>query len=198
MLERTAVARSSKKAEVEKRTIIFVDESGFMMTPTIRRTFAPRGSTPVNKVFDPHGRVSVIGAITVSPKRKRVGLRYYLLADNMNFRGPSIIEFLQLRSQICGPINIVWDQIIIHSSVVVLDYLKTAPEIVTEYFPPYAPELNPVDRAWFYLKYDRLPNYVPLTLTQLRSTVEDELKQLQRQPKLLRSFIRQSEVPLAF
>jgi transposase len=102
------------------------------------------------------------------------------------------------RGQVRGPITIIWDQIIIHSAGVVLDYLKTVPGIVTERFPPYAPELNPVDRAWFYLKYDRLPNYVPLTLTQLRSTVEDELKQLQRQPKLLRSFIRQSEVPLAF
>lgn len=179
--------------------LVFVDETGFMMTPTIRRTFAPRGSTPVNKVFDPHGRVSVIGAITVSPKRTRVGLRYYMLADNMNFRGPSIIEFLkQLRSQVCGPISIVWDQIIIHSSGVVLDYLKTAPEIVTESFPPYAPELNPVDRAWFYLKYDRLPNYTPTTVAKLRRSVESEIKQLQRQPDLLRSFIRQSEVPLAF
>jgi transposase len=188
-----------RRAKERNAYVIFVDESGFMMTPTTRRTFAPRGSTPVNKVFDPHGRISVIGAITVSPKRKRVGLRYYLLADNMNCRGPSIIEFLkQLRSQICGPINIVWDQIIIHSSVVVLDYLKTAPEIVTEYFPPYAPELNPVDRAWFYLKYDRLPNYTPPTVAKLRRSVESELKQLQRQPDLLRSFIRQSEVPLTF
>jgi len=179
--------------------LVFVDESGFMMTPTIRRTFAPHGSTPVNKVCDPHGRISVIGAITVSPKRTHVGLGYYMLADNLNCRGPSIIEFLrQFRGQVRGPITIIWDRIIIHSADVVLDYLKTVPGIVTERFPPYAPELNPVDRAWFYLKYDRLPNYAPLTLAQLRSTVEDELKQLQRQPKLLRSFIRQSDVPLAF
>ena len=57
------------------------------MTPTIRRTFAPRGSTPVNKVCDPHGRISVIGAITVSPKRTHVGLDYYILADNLNCLG---------------------------------------------------------------------------------------------------------------
>ena len=92
------------------------------MTPTIRRTFAPRGSTPVNKVFDPHGRVSVSGAISISPKRTRVGLHYYMLADNMNFRGPSVIDFVKhLRSQIAGPITIIWDQIIIHSSDVVLE-----------------------------------------------------------------------------
>jgi transposase len=110
--------RLERQARQRGAYLVFVDESGFMMTPTIRRTFAPRGSTPVNKVSDPHGRVSVIGAITVSPKRTRVGLYYYLLADNMNFRGPSIVEFLkQLRSQVCGPMSIVWDQIIIHSSI---------------------------------------------------------------------------------
>ncbi len=185
--------------EARKRNahIVFVDESGFMMTPTIRRTFAPRGSTPVNKLFDPHGRISVIGAITVSPKQARVGLRYYMLPDNMNFRGPSIVEFLkQLRSQICGPISIVWDQIIIHFSEAVLNYCKSVPAIVAESFPPYAPELNPVDRLWFYLKYDRFPNYAPTTVAKLRRTVESEIKNVQRQPDLLRSFIRQSKVPL--
>jgi transposase len=168
-----------------------------MMSPTIRRTFAPRGSTPVNKIVDPHGRVSVIGAITVSPKQTHLGFRYYVLADNINFRGPSIVEFLrQLRVQLCGPMTIVWDQIIIHSSDVVVAYLKTAPEIASEFFPPYAPELNPVDRVWFYLKYDRLPNYTPPTLAKLRSSVESEIMRIQRQPDLLRSFIRQSELPV--
>jgi transposase len=191
-------ARIERQAKERKAYLVFVDESGFMMTPTIRRTFAPRGSTPVNKICDPHGRVSVVGAITISPARTFLGFRYQMLGDNVNFRGPSIIEFLkQLRNQLCGPISIVWDQIIIHSSGVVLDYLRTVPETVTEFFPPYSPELNPVDRAWFYLKYDRLPNYAPTTIARLRSTVESEIKRLQHQPDLLRSFIRQSEVPLS-
>jgi len=189
--------RIERQAKERNAHLAFVDESGFMMTPTIRRTFAPRGSTPVNKVFDPHGRVSVSGAITVSPKRTRVGLQYYMLSDNVNFRGPSVIDFVKhLRSQICRPITIIWDQIIIHSADVVLEYLQTVPDIVTEPFPPYAPELNPVDRAWFYIKYGRLPNYTPPTMAKLRRSVESEIKRLQDKPDLLHSFIRQSEIPL--
>lgn len=189
--------RIDRQAKERNAYLAFVDESGFMMTPTIRRTFAPRGSTPVNKVFDPHGRVSVSGAITVSPKRTRVGLQYYMLSDNVNFRGPSVIDFVKhLRTQICGPITIIWDQIIIHSADVVLEYLQTVPDIITEPFPPYAPESNPVDRAWFYIKYGRLPNYTPPTMAKLRRSVESEIKRLQAKPDLLRSFIRQSEVPL--
>ena len=189
--------RIERQARERNASLVFVDEAGFMMTPTVRRTLAPRGSTPVNKVSDPHGRISVSGAITVSPTRTRVGLQYYMLSDNVNFRGPSVIDSLKhLRSQICGQITIIWDQIIIHSSDVVLKYLQTVPDITTEFFPPYAPELNPVDRAWFYLKYDRLPNYTPSTMAKLRCSVESEIKLLQGKTGLLRSFIQQSEVPL--
>ena len=191
--------RIERQAKERNAYLAFVDESGFMMTPTIRRTFAPRGSTPVNKVFDPHGRVSVSGAITVSPKRTCVGLQYYMLADNVNFRGPSVIDFMKhLRSRLCGPITIIWDQIIIHSADVVFEYLQTVPDIVTEAFPPYAPELNPVDRAWFYIKYGRLPNYAPPTIVKLRRTVEAEIRRLQGRPDLLRSFICQADVPFVF
>jgi len=178
--------------------LVFVDESGFMMAPTIRRTFAPAGSTPVNKVFNPHGRISVCGAIAISPVRSRLSFHYYSLNDDVNFRGPKVVDFLKhLQNQIAGSITIVWDQIIIHSSAVVLEYLATASNITTESFPPYAPELNPVDRAWFYLKYDRLPNFAPPTTDKLRHAVDSELKRLQKQPGLLCSFIRQSTLPLA-
>jgi transposase len=190
--------RIERQARESNAYLTFVDEAGFMMMPTIRRTFAPRGSTPVNRVFDPHGRISVGGAITFSPKRTRICLHYYMLADNTNFRGPSVVAFLKhLRSQLCGTITIVWDQIIIHSSDVVIEYLRTVPDLTTESFPPYAPELNPVDRTWFYLKFGRLPNYTPPTMSKLRRTIEAEIKRLQGKPDLLRSFVRQSELPLA-
>ena len=150
--------RIEREARQRNAHLVFVDEAGFMMTPTIRRTFAPRGSTPVTKIWDPHGRISVSGTISISPSRTRVRFSFYMLDANTNFRGPSIVEALRhLRSQIPGPLTIIWDQIIIHSSDVVLQYLRRVPDIRIESFPPYAPELNPVDRAWFYLKYNRLP-----------------------------------------
>ena len=32
--------------------LVFLDESGFMLTPTVRRTYAPRGKTPVLSAWD--------------------------------------------------------------------------------------------------------------------------------------------------
>jgi hypothetical protein len=49
---------------------------------------------------------------------------------------------------------------------------------------------------WFYLKYNRLPNFAPPTIEKLRRSVESEIKRLQGSPDLLRSFICQSGVPL--
>jgi transposase len=59
--------RILREAASRNAHLAFVDETGFMLNSLVRRTFAPRGKTPVNRVSDPHARISVIGAITVDP-----------------------------------------------------------------------------------------------------------------------------------
>jgi transposase len=177
--------------------LAFVDETGFMLNPHVRRTYAPRGKTPVNRVADPHGRISVIGAITVDPRRERVGLLYNMLGDNANFRGPGIAHFVgMLRAEVAGPLTILWDRITIHSCEETDRCLKGFPDVVFEPFPPYAPKLNPADGIWGYIKYGRLPNYTPPDLDVLRTTVTEELDRLRKEESLLRSFIRHTKLPL--
>ena len=53
---------------------MFVDETGFMLRPLIGKTWAPRGETPVLRVSARHDRLSAVGAVTLSPKTKRIGL----------------------------------------------------------------------------------------------------------------------------
>jgi hypothetical protein len=176
--------------------LVFVDETGFMMYPTVRKSFSPRGEAPVNKVSDPHGRISTVGAIAVNPARDQLNWHYHALEDNRNFRGPAIVSFLeQLSGAISGPMTIVWDQIIIHSCAVVEEYLRTNTRIKLEPLPAYATKLNPVDRAWFYIKYDRIPNLTPYTLHQLRKAVDKELRCLSVRPDLLRSFVKYAALP---
>ena len=177
--------------------LAFVDETGFMINPTVRRTFAPRGKTPVVRVADPHARISVIGAVTVDPQRRRLGLVYNMLGDNANFRGPGIAYFVQmLLAAIGGPVTILWDRITIHSCEQVEQCLGAASGVVVEPFPPYAPKLNPADGIWGYIKYGRLPNYTPPDLDVLRDTVTAELDRLRQQEELLRSFARHTKLPL--
>jgi transposase len=184
-------------AAARKAFLVFIDETGFMLVPTVRRTFAPRGQTPVLRTGDPHGRISGIGAIVVSPGRGSIRLRYALLANQANFRGPSIVQFLQdLRAEFRGPMTIIWDRIPIHECAQVKGFLADHPGVVAELFPAYAPELNPADGIWRYVKYGRLANYTPYAMDELRSKVTDELNRLKRIPGLLKSFVRFTKLPL--
>jgi transposase len=189
--------RILNEATRRNASLAFVDETGFMLNPLVRRSWSPRGKTPVNRVADPHARISVIGAITVDPRRERVGMLYHMLGDNANFRGPGIAYFVgMLRAEVAGPLTILWDRITIHSCEETERCLKGLTDVVFEPFPPYTPKLNPADGIWGYVKYGRLPNYTPPDLELLRATVTEELDRLRREEDLLRSFIRNTKLPL--
>jgi transposase len=177
--------------------IVFIDETGFMLVPTVRRTYAPRGQTPAHRTGDPHGRISGAVAIAISPGRDRIRLRYALLADQVNFRGPSVVQFLQdLQSELGGPMTIIWDQIPIHECARVTDFLAAHPDVVAEQFPPYAPERNPADGIWRYIKFGRLANYTPYEMDELRGKVVEEIDRLKESPDLLKSFVRFAKLPI--
>lgn len=190
--------RILKEAEDRKAHLVFLDESGFQLTPVVRRTYAPRGRTPLVEAWYRKGRISAISAVTVSPVRRRPNLHFRLLPDDANAHGEDTAAFLaQLRDQVRGPMTILWDQSRIHErSGVVRKYLAKHPEIVTEDFPGYAPEANPDEGVWGYTKYHRLPNYAPEDTKELRSRLWDELSALRRRPDLLSSFIRHAGIPI--
>jgi hypothetical protein len=187
-----------RKARRRKAHLVFLDESGFMLTPTVRRTFAPRGQTPIIKSWDRHDRISAISAVTVSPKRRRLGLYFHLMPDDENVHGEDTVEFLkQLRRHIPGPMTILWDRGNVHDrSKVVRAYLAGQPNIVTEKFPGYAPETNPDEMVWQHTKHARLSNFTPEDVAELRATVVAELDRLHGKPELLASFIRHAKVPI--
>jgi DDE superfamily endonuclease len=117
--------------------MVFLDESGFQLTPVVRRTYAPRGRTPVVDAWHRKGRISAISAVTVSPVRRRPGLDFRLPADDVNAHGEDTVAFLaRLRDRIKGPMTILWDQSQIHErSAPVRKYLAKHPEIETADFP---------------------------------------------------------------
>jgi transposase len=167
-----------------------------MLTPTVRRTLAPRGKTPILKSWDRHDRISAISAVTVSPKRRRLGLSFRLLPDDVNAHGEDTVAFLkQMKRQVPGPMTILWDRANIHDrSKVVRAYLAEHPEIVTEKLPSYAPETNPDEMVWEHTKHGRLANFTPEDTAELRSVLIEEFRRLHRKPELLAAFIRHAGV----
>jgi transposase len=177
---------------------VFLDESGFMLTPTVRRTLAPRGETPILKSWDRHDRISAISALTVSPSRRRVGLYFRLLPDDTNVHGEDTVALLrELRRQLPVPMTVFWDRGNGHDrSQAVRAYLSGHPAVETVAFPGYAPEANPDEGVWGYTKYGRLANFAPEGTDELRATLVAEFGRLHRRPKLLASFIRHAAVPI--
>jgi transposase len=167
-----------------------------MLTPTVRRTLAPRGKTPIIKSWDRHDRISAISAVTVSPKRRRPGLYFQLLPDDRNAHGEDAVAFLKhLKRHLPGPLTILWDRSQIHDrSKVVRAYLAGHPKIVTEKLPGYAPETNPDESVWEHTKHGRLANFTPEDTVELRSVLIHEFERLHRKPELLSAFIRHAGV----
>ena len=79
------VARGQKKARDRGWSIVLIDESGFILQPVVRRTWAPKGQTPIQYSWDRHDRLSVISAITMSPVRQRFGLYFRIHRHNITF-----------------------------------------------------------------------------------------------------------------
>ncbi|SRR6266498_3622793 len=178
--------------------IVFIDEVGFMIEPLVLTTWARRGHRPAIKISENHhDRISVIGAMTIDMETKRFGFLFRLSADNTNFRGHTVASFLDhLYNKLHGRINLVWDSIKIHTAEPVNIFLALHPAIKVFFFPPYAPELNPVDNVWGYIKRHRLANYCPYNLAELRKRVRTELFRIQKRPDLLESMFRHTGMNL--
>lgn len=71
----------------------FLDETGFLLVPTIARTWAPRGKTPVLLTAGSWSKVSAISTITVSPRYRHLGL-YCRFHPNKNIRAGQVVAFL--------------------------------------------------------------------------------------------------------
>jgi transposase len=174
--------------------LLLWDESGFFLTPTVRRTLAPRGRTPVLECWDRRDKLSAISCISLSPVLGRPGL-YFRVLDH-NATGEDVVEFLGELRRALGPLTVVWDRNQIHSrSKVVKAYLAAHPDVVAEDFPGYAPDLNPDEGVWGWAKYGQLANLAAEDVEVLWDHVVGELAELKFRPDLLRSFIRQTGLP---
>jgi transposase len=186
-------------AEARQRNahLVFLDESGYMLTPTVRRTWAPRGRGAVLESWDRRDRLSAISCLTVSPQTSRMNLYFQLLPDNVH--GEEVVAFLrELKRALGGPLTVLWDRGPVHrKSAAVRAYLAEHPEIVAEDLPAYAPELNPDELVWSWSKYGRLANLAANNTDQLAEQVIDELIYLKQHPELLASFVGRTELQMA-
>ena len=192
-METVRLARSKKNAARLAAHIVFVDESGFLLIPTVRKTWSPIGQTPVVRHCYRHDRISAISGIAVSPRRFHCVLYCHLYEDNI--QGAEAQAFLRhLLRQIRGHVIVLLDNGNIHRGDPVQDLLARTRRLHLVPFPAYAPELNPDEGVWNHLK-SLLANGRPNTQDELMNVLADEICRLAASQPLLRGCIRQSELP---
>jgi transposase len=97
--------------------------------------------------------------------------------------------------QLGGPIVLVWDNLNTHVSAAMTELVAARPWLTVFRLPPYAHELNPVERVWAHLKRS-LATLTKHTLTELTALVQTRLRRMQYRPVLLTGFLASTGLDL--
>lgn len=173
-----------------------IDETGFLMSPLVRRTLAPRGHTPILKTKAAHReRVSATAALTLSSRRHRLRL-YWKTYPREFVNATRAAGFLRsLLRHLRGAVIVVWDGGPMHQGEPIRQVLHDFPRLTLERLPPYAPELNPVEYLWTHLKYGQFPNFAPHNVFELDETLRNHLGDTTLSKERLRSFCDHCRLP---
>lgn len=169
--------------------IVFEDEAGQSMTPPRARTWGRTGQTPVVRVRGRgSGRVSMAGMACY-----RTGERSRLIYSIREYRGrkgePKGFGWrdfrdllIRARIQLGGPIVLVWDNVRLHLTKPLREFIDANAAWLTVFqLPTYAPDLNPQEGIWSLVKRD-IGNLAAANLGEVTRAVKHRLKQLQYRP----------------
>ena len=182
---KAAWPEEKKRAEAEGRTILFLDESAFYLLPAVVRTWAPAGKTPVLMAPLTRDHLSVVSAVTPEGKLS-------LQVQKEAFNGEKVVGFLRhLLQHLPGKLLVVWDGARIHCCAEVQQFvaLDTEERMRFLHFPAYAPEVDPDELVWRYLKHVELRNLTSYRLDQLQHRLQEATKRLRQRVDVLRNFV---------
>lgn len=190
------MAAYQKSVRRRNAELVLIDESGLLMAPLVRRTWALRGHRPQMPQRSRHReKVSVASALWVSRPTGRLRLSYRTIENGYfdNVATAAWLESLLHRTR--RPVVVVWDGGAMHKGDPIRALLGRAEgRLRLERLPPYAPMLNPVESLWSWLKYGRLSNFAPLSVAELHDAVHAELAPIREDQQRLSGFCRASEL----
>jgi transposase len=152
------------------------------------RTWAPKGDTPVLAVPLSRDHLSAISGLTPDG-------RLFLQVRRQSYDSHGVIRFLRvLLRKIPGKLLVLWDGSPIHRSNAIRAFLAhgAAKRIHLERIPAYAPDCNPDEGVWNYLKRVELATICCCTLADLEHEVINARERLRHKRTVLQACSRQS------
>jgi transposase len=194
---REALAAVEKRARRRHALIVFEDESGVSLLPSVRATWAPRGQTPVLRHHFAWKRLSIAAALVYEPDGSDAHLVFQLRPGAYN--GESLIEFLtelhQHEQQ--RVVLVIWDGLPAHRSRCVMDWITSQRSwLSVERLPGYAPELNPTEQVWGNVKSTELANLCADTIGEVAEAADDGMTRINGDAPLCFAFLRHTGLRL--
>jgi transposase len=191
------VAADQKGAGAESAWLVFFDESAVSLIPPVRRTWSPRGRTPILRHRFGWKKASMAAALGYWPDGSAARLCFHLQQPSYNT--DALIGVLeQLAGFYAGhKMVLLWDGLSAHWSTKMRAWLDSQRDWLTaERLPAYAPELNPVEYLWANLKDLELANLPTTTLAEVADATEAGIQRVCKSNSLVVGFLAHTGLSL--
>src|SRR5262249_41379539 len=121
--------------------------------------------------------------------------KLYTAIKDHSFKSADCIEFLTaLLRRIPGRLLVVWDGAPIHRSRAIQTFLSegASKRLRLEPLPGYAPDLNPDEGIWRYLKYVELKNLCCQNIEHLKDELNKARERLRHKKHIIQACFRQA------
>ena len=174
-----------KRAKKEEATIYFQDESGVRSDFHSGTTWALKGHTPVVESTGARFGLNMMAAIT-----PRGQMQFMIVKGTV--RSDQICEFLnRLMHGHQNKVFLIWDGHPTHKSKKVKESIAAFDGRLEIFLlPSYSPDLNPIEQLWNHTKTNGVGRKVIYGPDQLKTTIINKLRSLQKLPKKIASFFR--------
>ena len=159
-----------------------IDESGFYPLPSVVRSYAPVGQTPILREWWTRDHRSAISALSSEG-------RLYFHSQDHAINSEAVVACLEhLLREVPGRLLIIWDGAPIHRSHTIQRFLANgaAQRLHLERLPAYAPELHPGEGLWAHLKGVELRNVCCFNILHLGGELREAVKRVRRKPRILK------------
>jgi hypothetical protein len=191
------MAQDQKGARAKSAWIVFLDESAVSLIPPVRRTWSPRGHTPILRHRFGWKKASMAAALGYHASGQDARLCFHL--QQPSYDTDTLIGVLeQLAGFYAGhKVVLIWDGLSAHWSTKMRAWLDSQHDWLTvERLPAYAPELNAVEYLWANLKDVELANLPTTTLAEVADATEQGIQRVCKSDSLIVGFLAHTGLSL--
>jgi transposase len=178
-----------RKARQHGANIFFLDEAGFDSEPRLGRTYGLKGHTPVVTTTGQRQRVNVISAVNA---QGAFWCQVYTERLNAALFGQFLEEFVASQRK---PVYLVVDGHPAHTAKAIKKLIRRLEgRLELHFLPPYAPDLNPDEFVWSYMKNNGVSKKPLRQNESLKDRVHSDLAQIKANRPLVQSFFKANSV----